>query len=185
MDDLDEKLLDDASESLLHPISPGSELQWCCLYTRPRHEKIVAKTCLDLETGCYLPLRRVTHHYKSGRKSYWLPLFSGYVFCCPNHDQRIELSRSERVLTVLDVKDQDQFVDELRQIYRGLQVSAELEALPYLAVGQHVEIVRGPFKGIRGVVERVKGGMRVMLTATMMNRSIPLEVDVGDVEPVD
>ncbi len=184
-DAADEKLQYTADEDLLRVEPPSSGLQWCCLYTRPRHEKSVARTCRRLGAGFYLPLRRITHRYKSGKKTRWIPLFPGYVFCIPGADQRIELSREERVLSVIDVVDQDRFVDELLQIYRGLEVSAELNTVPYLASGQQVEIVRGPFKGIRGVVEEVKGRFRVMLIATMINRSVPIEVDIGDVEPAD
>ncbi len=186
MDSTDEKLLKQPNEELLSaPVSERDAIQWYCVYTRPRHEKAVAMKCDRLDINFYLPLRRVTHHYKSGKKRYWLPLFRGYVFGLSAPDKRIELSREERVLSVLEVSDQQTFIDELLQIYRGLQVSCELQPVPYLARGRHVEIVRGPFKGIRGVVEEVKSRFRVMLTATMMNSSVPLEVDAGDVEPID
>lgn len=185
IDPADEQLLNATEESLLcgPPAKPG--LQWYCLYTRPRHEKSVAKQCIRLGADFYLPLRTVTHRYRSGRKSRWLPLFAGYVFCCADTDQHIELSRAERVLSVIEVVDQENFLDELHQIYLGLQVSPELDTVPYLAAGQRVEIVRGPFKGIRGVVEAVRGRFRVMLIATIMNRSVPLEVDAGDVETTE
>ncbi len=185
MDSSDEKLLSTPTEDLFCSPPEGSEMRWCCLYTRPRHEKSVALTCRRLGVDLYLPLRRVVHRYKSGKKIRWLPLFPGYVFCRPATDERIELSRAERVLSVINVDDQGRLSDELLQIFRGLQVSAELDTVPYLASGQRVEIVRGPFKGIRGVVERVKGRFRVMLIATMMDRSVPLEVDTSDVEPAD
>ncbi len=185
MEPSDKQLLESPDEELFQIPPEGSDRVWCCLYTRPRHEKSVALTCRRLDVDLYLPLRRVVHHYKSGKKIRWLPLFPGYVFCRPATEGRIELSHAERVLSVINVDDQERFTDELLQIFRGLQVSAELDTVPYLAAGQSVEIVRGPFRGIRGVVERVKGRFRVMLIATMMERSIPLEADISDVEPVD
>ncbi len=184
MTDARDEILLNADEKDLLRVEPASSgLRWCCLYTRPRHEKSAALTCKRLDIELYLPLRRVTRRYKSGKKIRWIPLFPGYVFCLPSTDQRIELSRVERVLSIIDVVDQDRFVDELRQICRGLQVSAELDTVPYLASGQQVEIARGPFKGVRGVVENIKGRFRVMLIATMINRSVPIEVDMDDVEP--
>ncbi len=185
MDATDENMPDRTGENLLRVPHPCCESQWCCLYTRPRHEKKVARACERLDVGVYLPLRRVTRRYSSGKKVYWLPLFPGYVFCRPTPGKRVELSGNERVLTVIDVPDQERFVDELRQIYRALKVSAELDTVPYLAAGREVEIVRGPFKGIKGVIEQTKGRFRLMLIATMMNRSVPLEVDIGDVEPLE
>ncbi len=185
MERADEKLLEVPSEDLLRVPPQHSDLRWCCLYTRPRHEKSVAMQCYCQEVGCYLPLRRVIHRYKSGKKTYWLPLFTGYVFCVPSPEKRIDLSRDERVLSLIEVADQKHFLGELLQIYRGLEVSAELKTVPYLAKGRRVEIVRGPFKGIKGVVERAKSGFRVMLIATIMNSSVPLEVDAGDVEVLD
>ncbi len=186
MDSMDEKLLEAGNnEDILFVPPAGNDLQWCCIYTRPRHEKKVAEICDLRGVNYYLPLRRAVYHYKSGKKVRLLPLFSSYVFCCPNPEQRIELSSDERTLSVIDVFEQEQFIHELLQIQRSLQVCAELETVPYLAQGQPVEVVRGPFAGIKGIVEKVKGKHRVMLIATMMNRSVPLEVDVADVEPYD
>ena len=72
----------DSSDDLLIVPPPESGLAWCCLYTRPRHEKSMAALCEQRGIGHYLPLRRVVRRYRSGKKERWLPLFPGYLFCC-------------------------------------------------------------------------------------------------------
>ena len=80
---------------------------------------------------------------------------------------------------------EERFVREIREIHKALAASDMLETVPRLAVGKRVQIVAGPFRGIEGVVAELKHGLRVMLNATLIRRSVPLDVDARDVEPVN
>ena len=163
---------------------PESDLAWCCLYTRPRHEKCLARTCRAEGIIYHLPLRRVIRHYRSRKEERWLPFFPGYLFCCPNPLQRHEIRGEENLLSVLDVYDQEKLLGQLREIRKALSVSDDLETVPYLAAGKRVRIARGPFRGIEGIVkETTKRHLRVLLNVTLLNAAARLEVDAGDVEP--
>jgi len=162
----------------------GSGMDWCCLYTRPRHEKSLARVCDRQGIPYYLPLKRCVKHYRSGKKVRWLPLFGGYLFCCANPEQKYQLRREETLLSLLEVYEQEKLLEELREINKALAVSAELETVPYLAKGKKVRITSGPFRGITGTILDVSNRFRVMLNVTLINRSVTLEVDAGDVELV-
>jgi transcriptional antiterminator RfaH len=169
---------------LLTGVPQDPELQWYCLYTRPRHEKAVARVCRAENVRFFLPLVRRVRQYRSGKKERWLPLFTGYLFCLADPGQRYDLSREKNLLSLLEVPDQVGLVTELHEIAKALQVSRELETVSYLKEGQRVEIKSGSFRGIIGVVEEVGEGFKVYLNVHMVGRSVPLEVDARNVEPV-
>ena len=157
---------------------------WYCLYTRPRHEKSMARACQELDVPHYLPLVRRVREYKSGRKERWLPLFRGYLFCRANEHQAYELNSEKNLLSLLEVRQPQTFLEDLREVRKALTASQELQTVPYVKEGQRVKVTGGPFKGVEGVVEEVQSGYRVFLNVGFIRRSVPLEVDAGQVEPI-
>ena len=166
------------------PVMPpqNSADRWCCLYTRPRHEKSLARVCRTKGIPCYLPLRKAIRNYRSGRKERLLPLFPGYLFCCADTEQRYVLARQDNLLSVLDIYDQQKLLDELREVHRALSAWQELETVPYLKAGQRVQITAGPFRGITGAVSAVRRRFRVFLNVQFINQSVPLKVDARSLE---
>ena len=90
----------------------------------------------------------------------------------------------KNLLKLIEVHQQEKLVDELRQVRKALSASEELETAPYVKEGQRVKVTGGPFKGVEGVVEEVQSGYRVFLNVGFINRSVPLEVDAGQIEPL-
>jgi len=66
-------------------------------------------------------------------------------------------------------------------------VSSELPSQPwqYLRVGEVVRINNGRLNGLQGFLINVKGNHRVVLSVTLLQRSLALEVDLGWVKPVE
>ena len=58
------------------------------------------------------------------------------------------------------------------------------EPHPYLVVGERVRIKQGPLADFEGVLLRKKGTLRVVISLEMIMKSIAIEVDVTDVEPI-
>ena len=158
--------------------------RWACLYTRPRHEKSIARVCERDGVRHYLPLVKTVRHYGKRTRESWLPFFPGYLFCCVSPEQRYRLSNEDNLLSVFDVYDQEKLLRELHEVRKALEVSAALRKLPYLAKGKRVRIRCGPFRGIVGVVLESRRHCRVLLNVTFIRQSVPLEVDVGDLEPM-
>ena len=179
-----ESASDSSRKELLVLPPPDSDREWYCIYTRPRHEKALARACRRENAPVFLPLTRRIRKYRSGRKERWLPLFRGYLFCLAGPEQRYDLSREQNLLSLLEVPGQEGLITELREIAKALEVSEELETVPYLKEGQRVEIKSGSFRGIVGVVERMGRDFKVYLNVHMVGRSVPLEIDAGSVEPV-
>jgi transcription antitermination factor NusG len=64
-------------------------------------------------------------------------------------------------------------------------VDPTLGACEALKRGLRVRITGGPFMGIEGVIENLKGSAKVLLNVEMINRAVPLEVDRSFLAPMD
>ena len=50
---------------------------------------------------------------------------------------------------------------------------------PYLEVGQQVRIHTGKLTGLEGILVQFKGNHRVVLSVSLLQRAVALEVDLG------
>jgi transcription antitermination factor NusG len=159
---------------------------WYAIYTSANHEKKVAAELGRRNVESFLPLYSSVRRWKDRRMQLQLPLFPGYVF--------VHLALSER-LRVLQVPGVAKLVGfggqpaalpdaQLEALRAGLNGQLCAEPHPYLAVGRRVRVLRGPFQGAEGILSRKKGVFRVVLSLELILRSIAVEVDAADVEPV-
>jgi transcription antitermination factor NusG len=71
-------------------------------------------------------------------------------------------------------------IDQLRErLARGC-----VEPHPYLRVGRRVRVRGGPMQGLEGIIVRRKDRCRVVFSLDLIMRSVAVEVDESDVEPV-
>ena len=162
---------------------PVGDRQWLVLHTRPRCEKKVADVCTRNAIPSYLPLHKKTHRYGARERAFWTPLFPGYVFGLASDQQKSYLSQNQYVANVLRVNDQKLLLWQLRQIEQALAGGDLVEVLPFLEQGKLVCVTGGPFKGVEGVVLRIKGKTKVVLNVDMIQQSIAVEVDSAFLKP--
>jgi transcription antitermination factor NusG len=74
----------------------------------------------------------------------------------------------------------DSDIESLRNV---LAIRAA-EPWPYVAPGKSVRIRSGPLQGLAGVVVRKKGHLRVIVSLDTIMRSIAVEVEAADLEPL-
>ncbi|MBP7828504.1 MAG: hypothetical protein KA248_01160 [Kiritimatiellae bacterium] len=156
---------------------PAAGEAWVVLHTRPRREKKLEEFCRRNGMPVYLPLRRKVHRYGGRERTFWSPLFPGYLFCVTTAPGRSTLRQNQHVANLLEVLDQVRLIDQLRQIRQALSVNDVIEVMPYLAAGHRVQVTSGPFKGLEGVVQRVKGRAKVVLNVDMIQQAVCIEVE--------
>ena len=59
------------------------------------------------------------------------------------------------------------------------------EPWPYLEVGQRVRVDYGTLTGLEGILVNLKGNHRVVLSVTLLQRSVAMEVDSNWLTPVE
>jgi transcription antitermination factor NusG len=159
--------------------------RWHVLHVRPRCEKKTAEYCTTQSLESYLPLREETKIYQRRKVTVEKPVFTGYVFAVFDALQRLLVLKSNTVVRILDVLDQERFVYELAQVRKALTVDPSLGACQAFKQGSRVRIEGGPFQGLEGVVQVVKGKTRVMLNVEMIGQAVPVEVDQELLELID
>jgi len=163
---------------------PDAGHSWVVLHARPRCEKKIVDFCGRNDMPVYLPLRRKSHRYGSRERSFDSPLFPGYTFCVATPQQRSLLRQNRYVANLLEVADQAKLVDQLQQIATALDVGDVVEVMPYLEAGKQVRVTGGPLKGLEGIVARIKGKTKVVISVDMIRQSVAMEVDSSYLSPV-
>jgi len=69
-------------------------------------------------------------------------------------------------------------------LQEGLQ-QGKIEPHAYLATGTRVRIRSGVMAGMEGILLRKKNDFRVVLTLQMIMKSVKVEVELDEIEPVD
>jgi transcription antitermination factor NusG len=164
----------------------NEDSMWWALYTRHQHEKVVADTLSAKGFEVFLPLYESIRRWKDRQKQISLPLFPCYVFVRSEVKRQLHvvstpgvhmiLSRGERVAVIPD--------SEIMAVRKSLEGSLPIEPHPYLKCGERVRVTRGSLLGVEGVLVRQKNLCRLILSVDMLARSVSVEIDVSDVEPV-
>lgn len=170
----------------LRSVSEYCQLKWYAAYTSANHEKRVAEQLGARSVEHFVPSYTSLRRWKDRRVTLQLPLFPGYVFV------RIELQNRMQVLQIPGVARLVGFggvpaplpADEIEALRAGLRSGIQAVPHPYLLVGRRARIKRGPLVGLEGILTRWKGSWRVVLSLEMIQRSVAIEIDASNLEPL-
>jgi transcriptional antiterminator NusG len=131
-----------------------------------------------------LPVYRAANTLK--KKHQVSALFPGYVFCRFN---RTELMPIITVPWVIDIVSRGRVPvpideDEMRGIRLLADSGLASEPCTYLSVGERVEVTEGPLEGVEGILIREKGHQRLVVSVSLLLRSVSVEVPSNWVKPV-
>jgi transcription antitermination factor NusG len=73
--------------------------------------------------------------------------------------------------------------EQIEALKRTLAAGRFAEPYPYLAAGRHVEVSSGPFTGLKGILLRRKGKFRFVISIELIQRSVAIDIDGGDLCP--
>jgi len=159
--------------------------QWFALSVKPRYEKAVASALAAKGYETLLPLYRKRHRYGNRCKDYELPLFGGYVFCRFNVTLRLPILLTSGVTQILGIGKRPLPLEqsEIRSLETAVRGQFPLEPFPFLEAGQKVRIEQGALEGVEGIIVRSTPSLRLVLSVTLLRRSVLLEIDRDKVNP--
>jgi transcription antitermination factor NusG len=160
--------------------------RWYAVSIRPRHEKFVARHLECRGLNYFLPVYRSVRCWKNRRKELDMPLFPGYVFVNLNLRDRLGVLQAPGVVRFVLFQGQPAAIPdaEIRALESSLSTGLKLQPHPYLREGARVRIKRGPLLGTEGIMIHRKQRFRLVLSIDLIMRSVMVEVDEGDVEPL-
>ena len=165
----------DGANSLSEKGSP----QWFALSVKPRCDKAVARTLEAKGYETLLPLFHKLHSYAGRCRESELPLFPGYVFCRFSARTRLPILTTPGVIQILGTGSKPIPLPEaeILSLQTAIKAQLPLQPFPFLQLGQKVRIEEGVLTGVVGMVIRFKRPLRLVLSVTLLQRSILLEID--------
>jgi transcription antitermination factor NusG len=153
--------------------------QWFALAVKPRHDKAVARTLEGKGFETLVPLYRKYQRCGTRSAESKLPLFPGYVFCRFNVLMRLPILTTPGVTQILGTGNTPAPLseNEIVSLQTAINADLPLQPFPFLQVGQRVRIQEGVLAGVVGIVIRFKQSLRLVLSVTLLQRSILLEID--------
>jgi transcription antitermination factor NusG len=157
------------------------------LRVRSRAEKKVKYLCSEYKIPCYLPTYLKSKKYQRRTVTTEFPLFPGYVFVSlSDDDKKKRLLGSGLIISSLAGPNQRELVHQLRAIKKLLTDEPNSLTVSNYKTGEVLLIVDGPFKGTRGVVERVNNKKsKIALNIEIIGQSVVVEVENEQLESLD
>ena len=160
---------------------------WFAVHTKSRHEKSASEQlrCRQVET--FLPLYQSTRRWKNGDHDVQLPLFPGYTFVRIAMRSRLQVLKVPGVVRLVGFNGTPYPLEdpEIEGLRSALTSGVKAAPHPYLTVGKRVRITAGPLNGREGILVRRRGGVRVLLSIELIQRSVLVDLGVNELEPAN
>ncbi len=158
--------------------APG--LNWYAIRVASNFEKATAQALRGRGIDEFLPVYSRLQSTRNGScRNLELPLFPGYIFGRFDIRSRLPVLTIPGVLHIVGFGRTPAPVDaeELAAIKRIIDSRLSLEPCPFLEIGERVFIERGPLEGLEGMVLQFKGTYRLIVSVTLLQRSVAADID--------
>jgi len=165
---------------------PGRN-RWFALRVKPRFEKTVATIARNKGYEEFLPLYQCRRRWSDRFQSVELPLFPGYLFCQLNPEFRLPLLTIPGALHFIGIGRIPAPIEdeEIAALQAAMRCGLWAEPWPFLNVGQRVRLEEGPLAGLEGLLIEVRKKQRLIVSVTLLKRSVAVEIERDWVRPLD
>ncbi len=152
---------------------------WYAVQVKTTHEKRVTSLFAQQGYDWFLPLFEARRRWSDRVVRVGLPLFPGYVFCKFVAIQRMPILTTPSVLGIAGIGKTPAPIDEteIDAIRRAVESGLSLAPHPFLEVGRKVRINAGSLEGLEGLIEDVRHRDRLILSVTLLQRSVAVDID--------
>jgi transcriptional antiterminator RfaH len=160
-------------------------LPWFALRVRSQREKNVASYLSARGYELFLPVYTCRKRWSDRTKTVVRPLFPGYLFCRLDPCNRLPVLKTPWLLQIVGFNRTPVPVDdeELGAIRSLVASGAAAQPWPYVSVGEQVRIKSGILRGVVGVLTQCKGNHKLVVSVTLLQRSVAVEIDSALVSP--
>lgn len=161
---------------------------WFALQVIPKHELKAASILRKKGFEELVPLYESCHQWSDRKKTVKLPLFTGYVFCRFNPDQKVPIVTTPGVIRVVGSSKRCTPIEdhEIESIQKINAAGKNVEPHPYLklTLGSRVRVQQGPLAGCEGMLMEHRANSKLILSMDLIQRSVSVEIDGYAVVPV-
>jgi transcription antitermination factor NusG len=153
---------------------------WYVVVVRTNFERVTSLRFQEKGYDTFLPLYRAQRKWSDRRKEIEVPLFSGYTFCRFDAAHRLPILQTPGVVSIVGTKATGPIpVDEneIKAVRTMLDSELPVGPWPFLREGNFVSVERGPLAGVEGIVVEVKSNFRLVVSVSLLQRSVFAEID--------
>jgi len=160
--------------------------RWLAVQVRSGWELRTAYALKERGYEEFVPLRQQKRRWSDRTKVVSIPLFSGYVFLRFSLRNQQPIVTAPGIIRLVGMGDRvipidDDEIQALRSVSEG---ALAYGTCAFMAVGQDVIVRNGPLAGVRGKISRFKNKQRLIISVSLLQKSVFVEMDGYDVIPV-
>lgn len=162
------------------PLVPAPpEYPWYAIRTKSRLEPVTEYALAGKGYDTYLPSYKNRRKWSDRTVEIDVPLFPGYLFCRFDVIRRLPILTTPGVLSIVGFGKEPQPVEqtEIDAVRMVLASGLMSEPCPFLHEGQKVRVIRGSLTGLEGILVKKKTQFRMVISVTMLQRSVSVEID--------
>lgn len=154
---------------------------WYALHCRSNTERLVAMRLEDAGLEAFYP--HLVVQSKDRKRDIERKFFPGYLFARFDLANKTPIAAVPQVVSILGwagapVIIPSQEIEAIRVMVQADINPETLQPVPYMSAGDRVLVQRGPLAGLEGYVVYSKSSARVIVSVTMLARSVSAEVDM-------
>ena len=164
----------------------SNNFSWFALQVRSRWEGTTAGLLRGKGLETLLPTYSTKRKWSDRFKVVEAPLFPGYVFCRFDVHNRLPVLITPGVISVVGRGKTPVAVDdrEILSIQSAVGSGIRMEPWPYVEIGERVRVKDDVLDGMEGILTNFKGSDRVVISVSLLRRSVALEIDRSRIVPL-
>jgi len=154
---------------------------WFAIRVKSNHEKSVCTHLAMRGFEVFLPVCRTRNRWADRYKLVEIPLFTGYVFARLDRTHPHAVLSTPGVLQIVGSGRQPEPVleGEIAAIRRAVDANCQLRECDFFVKGQRATVMSGALSGLEGTIVNLKQESRLVLSISLLQRSVSLEIDGG------
>ena len=154
-------------------------LPWFAVRVRSNFEQKVCTMLGGMGYETFLPIYRERRNWSDRIRETEVPLFPGYTFCRIDPQYRLPLLKVPGVVNLVGIANQPEPIpeEEICAVRTIVDTKLAVQPWPFLHVGQKVQIHKGPLTGVEGLLVGFKSDFRIVVSVTLLQRSIAVQLD--------
>jgi transcriptional antiterminator RfaH len=150
--------------------------RWYAVYTRSRYEKKVSTLLKETEIQEYLPLIKTLRQWGDRKKFVEVPLFRSYIFVFINNKEYHKVLNTAGVVCFVTIGHEKisipaYQIEAVKTFLGEIEIKDPLELYE---LGDEVEVLYGPLKGLKGQLISSKNHKKLIVQIDAINQNITL-----------
>jgi transcription antitermination factor NusG len=152
---------------------------WFAVQVRTGREQSATTHLRTRGYDVFLPCYQTQRRWSDRVKRVECALFAGYVFCRMAPAVTGKILTAPGVIRIVGNRAGPLPVsaDEIEAIQRIVETFRTAEPWPFVLAGDRVHLDTGPLQGLEGLVVTVKNRHRLIVSVSLLQRSVAVEID--------